>query len=80
MQETWLEKEGLFLCVLDEKIARFCWAIIHQHFVKQDLISEPCLIIVGPSESRKGIGKAVCTERLIYLKKKGHQAISSVCR
>jgi hypothetical protein len=80
MQESWFDKWGLFLCVLDGKIERFWWTNIHQDFVKQDLIGEPCLIIVGPSESRKGNDKAVCTERLIYLEKKGYQPISFVIR
>jgi ribosomal protein S18 acetylase RimI-like enzyme len=44
---------------------------MHQDFVNQDPIGELYVIGVDPSESGKGIGKAVCTEGLIYLKKKG---------
>ena len=44
---------------------------IHQDFVKQEPIGELYVIGVDPSESGKGIGRAVCTEGLIYLKKRG---------
>jgi mycothiol synthase len=39
--------------------------------VKQDPIGELYVIGVDPSESGRGIGKAVCTEGLIYLKEQG---------
>ena len=71
MQEPWFDEEGFFLCVHNGKIAGFCWTKIHQDFVKQDPIGELYVIGVDPSESGKGIGKAVCTEGLIYLKEKG---------
>ena len=71
MQEHWFDHEGFFLCVQGGKIAGFCWTKIHQDFVNQDPIGELYVIGVDPSESGKGIGKAVCTEGLIYLKEKG---------
>jgi len=71
MQEPWFDEKGFFLCVHNGKIAGFCWTKIHQDFVKQDPIGELYVIGVDPSESGKGIGKAVCTEGLIYLKEKG---------
>jgi mycothiol synthase len=71
MQEPWFDPQGFFLCVRNGKIAGFCWTKIHQDFVNQDPIGELYVIGVDPSESGKGIGRAVCTEGLIYLKKKG---------
>ena len=67
MQEPWFDPKGFFLCVHKGKIAGFCWTKIHQDFVNQDPIGELYVIGVDPSESGKGIGKAVCTEGLIYL-------------
>jgi mycothiol synthase len=49
----------------------FCWTKIHRDFVNQDPIGELYVIGVDPNEAGKGIGKAVCTEGLIYLKEKG---------
>ena len=71
MQELWFDPKGFFLCVHNGKIAGFCWTKIHQDFVNQDPIGELYVIGVDPNESGKGIGKAVCTEGLIYLKEKG---------
>ena len=71
MQEPWFDPKGFFLCVHNGKIAGFCWTKIHQDFVNQDPIGELYVIGVDPGESGKGIGKAVCTEGLIYLKEKG---------
>jgi len=71
MQEPWFDPKGFFLCVQGGKIAGFCWTKIHQDFVNQDPIGELYVIGVNPSESGKGIGKAVCTQGLIYLKEKG---------
>jgi mycothiol synthase len=71
MQEPWFDEKGFFLCVHNDKITGFCWTKIHQDLVKQDPIGELYVIGVDPSESGKGIGKAVCTEGLIYLKEKG---------
>ena len=71
MNEPWFDPTGFFLCVHNEKIAGFCWTKIHRDFVNQDPIGELYVIGVDPSESGKGIGKAVCTEGLIYLKEKG---------
>jgi mycothiol synthase len=70
MQEPWFDPKGFFLCVYNGKIAGFCWTKIHQDFVNQEPIGELYVIGVDPSESGKGIGKAVCTEGLIYLKEK----------
>jgi mycothiol synthase len=44
---------------------------IHNEFVNQDPIGELYVIGVDPAESGRGIGRAVCTEGLIYLKEKG---------
>jgi mycothiol synthase len=71
MNEPWFDPTGFFLCVHNEKIAGFCWTKIHRDFVNQDPIGELYVIGVNPSESGKGIGKAVSTEGLIYLKEKG---------
>ena len=71
MNEPWFDPSGFFLCVHNEKIAGFCWTKIHRDFVNQDPIGELYVIGVDPSESGKGIGKAVSTEGLIYLKEKG---------
>jgi mycothiol synthase len=71
MAEPWFDPAGFFLCLHNNKIAGFCWTKIHQDFVNQDPIGELYVIGVDPSESGKGIGKAVCTEGLNYLKGKG---------
>jgi len=71
MAEPWFDKDGFFLCIHNNKIAGFCWTKIHQEFVNQDPIGELYVIGVDPSESGKGIGKAVCTEGLNYLSGKG---------
>ena len=71
MQEPWFDPLGFFLCVHKGKIAGFCWTKIHRDFVNQDPIGELYVIGVDPNEAGKGIGKAVCTEGLIYLKEKG---------
>jgi len=71
MQEPWFDPKGFFLCINNEKIAGFCWTKIHQDFVNQDPIGELYVIGVDLDESSKGIGKAVCTEGLIYLREKG---------
>jgi mycothiol synthase len=71
MHEPWFDPAGFFLCIHNGKIAGFCWTKIHQDFVNQDPIGELYVIGVDPGEANKGIGKAVCTEGLIYLKEKG---------
>jgi mycothiol synthase len=71
MAEPWFDHEGFFLCVHNGKIVGFCWTKIHNEFVNQDPIGELYVIGVDPAESGKGIGRAVCTEGLIYLKEKG---------
>jgi len=71
MAEPWFDPAGFFLCIHNEKIAGFCWTKIHQDFVNQDPIGELYVIGVDPGEANKGIGKAVCSEGLIYLKEKG---------
>jgi mycothiol synthase len=71
MQEPWFDPNGFFLCVHNGKIAGFCWTKIHQDFVNQDPIGELYVIGVDAAESGKGIGRAVCTQGLIYLKEKG---------
>jgi mycothiol synthase len=71
MQEPWFDPQGFFLCVHNGKIVGFCWTKIHRDFVNQDPIGELYVIGVDPTEAGKGIGKAVSTEGLIYLKEKG---------
>ena len=71
MNEAWFDPKGFFLCVQSGKIAGFCWTKIHRDFVNQDPIGELYVIGVDPKESAQGIGKAVSTEGLIYLKEKG---------
>ena len=71
MAEPWFDPKGFFLCVHKGKIVGFCWTKIHNEFVNQDPIGELYVIGVDPAESGKGIGRAVCTEGLIYLKEKG---------
>ncbi len=71
MHEPWFDPAGFFLCVHNGKIVGFCWTKIHHDFVNQDPIGELYVIGVDPNESGRGIGKAVCTEGLIYLKEKG---------
>ena len=71
MSEPWFDPKGFFLCVHKGKIAGFCWTKIHRDFVNQDPIGELYVIGVDSAHSGKGIGKAICTEGLIYLKEKG---------
>ena len=69
--KLWLEPHGFFLCVSEEKIVGFCWTKIHQDLVNKEPIGELYVIGVDPAHSGKGIGKALCTQGLIYLKNKG---------
>ena len=71
MAEPWFDPRGFFLCVHNGKIAGFCWTKIHNEFVNKEPIGELFVIGVDPSEAGNGVGKAVCTEGLIYLKEKG---------
>jgi mycothiol synthase len=71
MAEPWFDPRGFFLCVHNGKIAGFCWTKIHNDFVNKEPIGELFVIGVDPSEAGNGVGKAVCTEGLIYLKEKG---------
>ena len=71
MHEPWFDPHGFFLCVSEEKIVGFCWTKIHQDLVNKEPIGELYLIGVDPAHSGKGIGKALCTQGLIYLKNKG---------
>jgi mycothiol synthase len=71
MAEPWFDPKGFFLCVRNGNIVGFCWTKIHNEFVNQDPIGELYVIGVDPAESGNGIGRAVCTEGLIYLKEKG---------
>ncbi|CAN2171776.1 mycothiol_MshD, mycothiol synthase [Candidatus Nanopelagicaceae bacterium] len=71
MAEPWFDPQGFFLCMNNNVIVGFCWTKIHNEFVNQDPIGELYVIGVDPAESGKGVGKAVCTEGLIYLKEKG---------
>jgi mycothiol synthase len=60
-----------FLCIQDNQIIGFCWTKIHHDFVNVAPFGELYVIGVHPDYSGQGIGKAVCTEGLIYLKEKG---------
>lgn len=71
INETWFDPKGFFLCSEKGKIVGFCWTKIHRDFVNQDPIGELYVIGVDPNESARGIGKAICTEGLNYLKEKG---------
>ena len=71
MSQPWFDPAGFFLCVQDGKIVGFCWTKIHNEYVNQGPIGELYVIGVDPAESGKGIGRAVCTDGLIYLKDKG---------
>ena len=71
MHEPWFDPQGFFLCVMDAKIVGFCWTKIHQDLVNKDPIGELYVIGVDAEHSGKGIGKALCTEGLRYLKNKG---------
>jgi len=71
MSKPWFDPKGFFLSVQDAKIVGFCWTKIHNEFVNQDPIGELYVIGVDPAKSGKGIGRAVCTDGLIYLKDKG---------
>ena len=68
MHEPWFDSKGFFLAIEDKKIIGFCWTKIHNEFVNQDPIGELYVIGVDPTHSGKGIGRAICTEGLLYLK------------
>ena len=71
ISEPWFNPSGFFLSINQGKIVGFCWTKIHHYFVSRDPIGELYVIGVDPNDSGKGIGKAVCTEGLLYLKAKG---------
>ena len=71
MSEPWFDPAGFFLCIHDDVIVGFCWTKIHQDLVNADPVGELYVIGVDSAYSGKGIGKALCTEGLIYLKAKG---------
>ena len=71
MSEPWFDPSGFFLCIHDDVIVGFCWTKIHQDLVNKEPIGELYVIGVDPVHSGKGIGKALCTQGLIYLKNKG---------
>lgn len=71
MNEPWFDQAGFFLCIHKEEIVGFCWTKIHHDFVNQEPFGELFVIGVDPDHGRMGIGKAVCTEGLIYLRNKG---------
>ena len=70
MKELWFDPSGFFLCVNNGIIVGFCWTKIHNDFVNVDPVVELYVIGVDPDFANKGIGKAVCTEGLIYLRDK----------
>jgi mycothiol synthase len=71
MHEPWFDPAGFFLCIKDDMIVGFCWTKIHHDFVNQDPFGELYVIGVDPDHGGQGIGKAICTEGLIYLRDKG---------
>lgn len=71
MREPWFDPEGFFLCIDKGLIVGFCWTKIHNDFVNQEPFGELYVIGVDPERSGQGIGKAVCTQGLIYLRNKG---------
>ena len=71
MQEPWFDSEGFFLCLKAGAPVGFCWTKIHHDFVNVDPVGELYVIGVAPESANQGIGKAVCTEGLIYLRNKG---------
>ena len=71
MAEPWFDPEGFFLALENQKIVGFCWTKIHHDFVNQDPIGELYVIGVDPDSHAKGIGKAVASTALNYLKQKG---------
>jgi mycothiol synthase len=71
MRESWFDPQGFFLCIENGLIIGFCWTKIHYDFVNQDPFGELYVIGVDPGFANKGVGKAVCTEGLIYLREKG---------
>lgn len=71
MNEPWFDSAGFFLCIYEEKIVGFCWTKVHHDFVNQEPFGELFVIGVDPDHSGQGIGKAICTEGLIYLRNKG---------
>ena len=70
MREPWFDPSGFFLCVNNGIIVGFCWTKIHSDFVSVDPVGELYVIGVDPEFAHQGIGKAVCTEGLIYLRNK----------
>jgi mycothiol synthase len=70
MREPWFDPNGFFLCVNNGIIVGFCWTKIHNDFVNVDPIGELYVIGVDPDFANQGIGKAVCTEGIIYLREK----------
>ena len=70
MAENWFDPAGFFLCINSGVIVGFCWTKIHNDFVNVDPVGELYVIGVDPDYAGKGIGKAVCTEGLIYLRDK----------
>jgi mycothiol synthase len=71
MAEPWFDPEGFFLALENKKIVGFCWTKIHHDFVNQDPIGELYVIGVDPDSHEKGVGKAVASTALNYLKLKG---------
>jgi mycothiol synthase len=70
MREPWFDPTGFFLCINNGLIVGFCWTKIHNDFVNVDPVGELYVIGVDPDFANQGIGKAVCTEGLIYLRDK----------
>jgi len=71
MAQSWFDPEGFFLALENKTIVGFCWTKIHHDFVNQDPIGELYVIGVDPDSHAKGIGKAVATTALNYLKQNG---------
>jgi mycothiol synthase len=71
MHELWFDPNGFFLCIHNGIIVGFCWTKIHNELVNADPVGELYVIGVDLQYANQGIGKAVCTEGLIYLRAKG---------
>ena len=71
MAEPWFDPEGFFIAFENKKMIGFCWTKIHHDFVNQDPTGELYVIGVDPDSHTQGIGKALASTALKYLKEKG---------
>jgi mycothiol synthase len=71
MAEPWFDPEGFFVAFENRKMIGFCWTKIHHDYVNQDPTGELYVIGVDPDSHAQGIGKALATTALNYLKERG---------